>query len=146
MNSPFKQQELVSDSVEATERFAAEVAAELAPGNIVLLSGELGSGKTAFVRGAVRALGVEGPVTSPTYAIGNVYAGARGEIAHLDLYRLDAISIDDEAVTDDFLTPERIAFVEWPHGELTGNERLRAIVELTHVGEHERRIAVRWKR
>lgn len=137
---------IVSDSVEQTERLAAQLAQRLSPGDIVLLSGELGSGKTAFVRGAARALGVSGPVTSPTYAIGNVYAGAAGEIAHLDLYRLDSLSIDDEAVTDDFLTPERIGFVEWPHGELTDEPRLRAVVELAHLGENEREIAVRWVR
>lgn len=146
MNLVPENEVIVSDSVEQTERVAALLATQLSPGDIVLLSGELGSGKTAFVRGAARALGVAGPVTSPTYAIGNVYTGESGEIAHLDLYRLDSLSIDDEAVTDDFLTPERIGFVEWPHGELTDEARLRAVVELAHLGEHEREIAVRWVR
>ena len=67
--------ELESDSPEETERLAARLAAELAPGDVVLVQGELGSGKTTFVRGAARALGVEGPVTSPTYTIGHRYRG-----------------------------------------------------------------------
>jgi tRNA threonylcarbamoyladenosine biosynthesis protein TsaE len=64
--------EVESDSPEETERIAASLAAGLSPGDVVLVQGELGSGKTTFVRGAARALGVEGPVTSPTYTIGHV--------------------------------------------------------------------------
>lgn len=146
MSADSAAERVVSESTEQTERIAADLAARLEPGDVVLLGGELGSGKTAFVRGAAKALGAAGPITSPTYAIGNVYRGAEVEIAHLDLYRLNSISIDDEAVTDDFLTPRRIAFVEWPHDELAESERLRAVVELTHLGEDRREIAVRWMR
>ena len=60
----------------------------LAPGDVVLVSGELGAGKTTFVRGALRALGVTEPVTSPTFVVGHLYEGAAGALAHLDLYRL----------------------------------------------------------
>ena len=74
---------------------------------MVLVSGELGSGKTTFVRGACRALGVEGPVTSPTFTIGQVLAGAP-EIAHLDLYRLGSLAGEDPALLEDYLTPERV--------------------------------------
>ena len=84
------QQPYISSSPEETENAAAELAARLEPGDVVLVSGELGAGKTTFVRGAARALGVGGPVTSPTYTVGQVYAGPDGrEVAHLDLYRLD---------------------------------------------------------
>ena len=81
----------------------------------MLVSGELGSGKTTFVRGACRALGVEGPVTSPTFTIGHVLAGTV-EVAHLDLYRLGSLAGEDPSLLDDYLTPERIGFVEWPGG------------------------------
>src|SRR6266436_4849612 len=97
-----------------TEAAGADVAARLRPGDLVLVSGELGTGKTTFVRGACRALGVTGPVTSPTFTIGQVYAAKGLEIAHLDLYRLDTLADEDPALLDDYVTPARISFVEWP--------------------------------
>ena len=92
---------------------AAEIAAGLVPGDVVLVSGELGSGKTTFVRGACRALGYEGPVTSPTFSIGHVLPG-RVAIAHLDLYRLGSLSGEDPSLLEDYLTSGRIGFVECP--------------------------------
>ena len=137
-------QQFESDSEAATAAIAAEAASRLEPGDVVLLSGELGSGKTAFVRGAARALGVTGPVTSPTFAIGNVYPAGDGEVAHLDLYRLADIDSTDEAVVDDFLTPQRIGFVEWPHGELAEQFSPRLKVTLEHAGADNRRIKLEW--
>src|SRR3954467_5086946 len=102
-----------TDSAAATEEAAGELARRLAPGDAVLVSGELGTGKTTFVRGACRALGVSDPVTSPTFTIGQLYAGDP-EVAHIDLYRLESLAGEDPALLDDYLTPERIAFVEWP--------------------------------
>ncbi|MBJ7459616.1 MAG: tRNA (adenosine(37)-N6)-threonylcarbamoyltransferase complex ATPase subunit type 1 TsaE [Thermoleophilaceae bacterium] len=131
-------------SPDETAEIATSFAERLSPGDIVVLQGELGSGKTVFVRGAAHALGFAGRVTSPTFAIGNVYSGDRAEIAHLDLYRLGEIDVGDEAVLDDFLTPERIAFVEWPHDELADAERLRAVIALEHAGEDQRSIEIRW--
>jgi tRNA threonylcarbamoyladenosine biosynthesis protein TsaE len=122
-----------------TEAVAAELAAHLESGDVVLVSGELGSGKTTFVRGACRALGVEGVVTSPTYTVGQVYTGPGGlEIAHLDLYRLDSLSQEDAALLDDYLTPERIAFVEWPAAGEARIERVVARVRIDHAGGDRR--------
>lgn len=140
-----QQETFHSNSVEQTAEIAASIAGRLVPGDVVLLSGELGSGKTAFVRAAAASLGVETNVTSPTFAIGNVYSASDFEIAHLDLYRLQSIELDDEAVLDDFLTPQRVAFVEWPHDELAETTRLRAVIEFAHGGEHERQINVFWR-
>lgn len=111
----------------------------------MLLAGQLGAGKTTFVRGAARALGVNDPVTSPTFAIGNLYAAAGGEVAHVDLYRLDAIDVTDEAVLDDFLGPQRITFVEWPHDELAALPGVRAVVTLAHAGGDDREIGIEWR-
>jgi tRNA threonylcarbamoyladenosine biosynthesis protein TsaE len=127
---------VISESAEETEACGAELAARLAPGDVVLVSGELGTGKTTFVRGACRALGVEGPVTSPTFTIGHVLTG-RVEVAHLDLYRLPQ---PDWAVIDDYLTPERIGFVEWPWD--AGFERVVARVSIEHAGGDRRTIEV----
>jgi tRNA threonylcarbamoyladenosine biosynthesis protein TsaE len=104
--------EFRSASPVETERVAAELARALEPGDVVTVAGELGAGKTTFVRGACRALGVESPVTSPTYTIGNRYAGPV-PVAHLDLYRLDEVTEDDWADLEPYFDGA-VAFVEWP--------------------------------
>src|SRR3954469_26011374 len=91
-----------------TERRGAELAATLRPGDVVLVSGELGAGKTTFVRGALRALGVTEPVTSPTFVIGQRYTGAAGPVAHLDLYRLHGLGDEDPGLLDPYFGPDTI--------------------------------------
>src|SRR3954451_10083687 len=98
---------------EETEALAAQLAGRLRPGDVVLVSGELGAGKTTFVRGACRALGVAGAVTSPTFTIGHLYEG-RVPVAHLDLYRLGSLGDEDPDLLDAYVGPDRITFVEWP--------------------------------
>ena len=134
--------QLETESHEQTEAAGAALAERLAPGDVVLISGELGSGKTTFVRGACRALGVEDPVTSPTFTIGQVYGGARGEVAHLDLYRLSCLAGEDPALLDDYLTPRRIAFVEWPEAGAPAIDRVAARVRLEHAGGDRRRLEI----
>jgi tRNA threonylcarbamoyladenosine biosynthesis protein TsaE len=132
-----------SNSPQDTETAGAELAGRLTRGDVVLVSGELGSGKTTFVRGACRALGVEGPVTSPTFTIGQVL-GQEPEIAHLDLYRLGSLAGEDPALLEDYLTPERVGFVEWPAVAVAepALERVTARVLLEHAGGDRRRITV----
>jgi tRNA threonylcarbamoyladenosine biosynthesis protein TsaE len=135
---------LESKSATETEALGARIAGRLRPGDVVLLSGDLGTGKTTLIRGACRALGVTGPVTSPTFTIGQRYAGGRLPISHLDLYRLQSLEDEDPALLDDYLRPDRVAFVEWPgagEGEL-GRPALE--VRLAHLGEESRRIEVEW--
>jgi tRNA threonylcarbamoyladenosine biosynthesis protein TsaE len=127
-----------SSSPEQTEAAGARLAAELQPGDVVLVSGELGAGKTTFVRGACRALGVTANVTSPTFTIGQLYAG-NPDVAHLDLYRLEGA---EPGLLEDYLTPDRIGFMEWPELAEPELERVTARVRIKHVGEHERRISV----
>src|SRR2546423_8105287 len=126
---------------EATEAAGARLATRLESGDVVLVGGELGSGKTTFVRGACRALGVAGPVTSPTFEIGRVYSG-RVEVAHIDLYRLPSLAGEDPALLDDYLTPERIGFVEWPGGTEDRLEGVAARVRIDHMGGDRRAIVV----
>jgi tRNA threonylcarbamoyladenosine biosynthesis protein TsaE len=121
----------------------AALAATLAPGDIVLLEGEMGAGKTTFVRGAARALGFDGPVTSPTFTIGRRYEGGRLPISHLDLHRLSGLADEDPALLDDYLTPDAIAFVEWPAIAEPQLERIAARVLLEHAGGDRRRITIR---
>lgn len=130
-----------TSSPEETAAAGAELASRLRPGDVVLVSGELGSGKTTFVRGACRALGVEGPVTSPTFTIGQLLEG-RVEVAHLDLYRLEALAGEDPALLEDYLTPERVGFVEWPVVGEPAIARVAARVQIDHAGDDRRRIEV----
>jgi len=133
-----------SDGAGRTEEIAAELAAELRPGDVVLLSGDLGSGKTTFVRGAARALGVSGPVTSPTFTIGQRYEG-RVPVSHLDLHRLAGacgLAGEDPALLDDYLTADAIAFVEWPDPAAEAIAEPAADVELVHAGGDERLITI----
>lgn len=103
-----------STSAAETEAFGARLAERLGAGDVVVVRGDLGAGKTTLVRGACRALGVEEPVTSPTFTIGQRYRGAGVTVSHLDLYRLPGLEQEDPALLDDYLTPDAIAFVEWP--------------------------------
>lgn len=130
-----------TESAAATEAAGAELARRLRPGDVVLVSGELGSGKTTFVRGAARALGVEGPVTSPTFTIGHVLDGDV-EVAHLDLYRLEGLGGEDPALLEDYLTPGRIAFVEWPAVAEPALDRVAARVRIEHAGGDRRRLEI----
>jgi tRNA threonylcarbamoyladenosine biosynthesis protein TsaE len=132
-----------STSAEATERAGAELAGRLKPGDVVLVSGELGTGKTTFVRGALHALGVTGPVTSPTFVVGVAYDGANGPLAHLDLYRLGGMAGEDPGLLDPFFAPDAIAFVEWPECAPGAwpQERVVRHVRLEHAGGDAREIA-----
>ena len=132
-------------SPEETEALAAELAAGLRPGDIVLVSGELGAGKTTFVRGAARALGVTGPVTSPTFTIGQRYPGPVA-VSHIDLYRLGSLDDEDPDLLGEYFGQDRIAFVEWPEGEEAGLAqagRIVARVRIEHAGPAEREIELR---
>ncbi len=134
-----------SGSAEETEAIAAELARSLYPGDVVLVEGELGAGKTTFVRGASRALGVRVPVTSPTFTIGQLYP-APVPVAHVDLYRVGALRHEDPELLADYLRPDTIAFVEWPQGaelELASLARIAHRVRLIHAGGDRRTVQLR---
>jgi tRNA threonylcarbamoyladenosine biosynthesis protein TsaE len=128
-------------SPEETEAVAAAVSGTLAPGDVVLIAGDVGTGKTTFVRGACRGLGVSDRVTSPSFTIGQTYAG-RIPVAHIDLFRLEDLAGEDPALLADYLTPGRVGFVEWPGAALPWIDRDRVVleVELTHAGGDRRRM------
>jgi tRNA threonylcarbamoyladenosine biosynthesis protein TsaE len=133
-----------SRSAAETEALGARVAERLAPGDIVVVSGEVGAGKTTLIRGACRALGIEEPVTSPTFTIGQRYRGGRLPVSHLDLYRLESLEGEDPALFDDYLGADGVAFVEWP---AVGVERLgRPALEirLAHAGGEQRAVEIEW--
>ncbi|MGH3012397.1 MAG: tRNA (adenosine(37)-N6)-threonylcarbamoyltransferase complex ATPase subunit type 1 TsaE [Gaiellaceae bacterium] len=132
--------ELESSSPEETERIGAAVARELELGDVVAVSGELGTGKTTFVRGAARALGIEGPVTSPSYTIGHRYAG-HPDVSHLDLYRFDGMS-DAEWGDLERYFEDAVVFVEWPEAGETFLPPARVRIRLRHLGPAHRLISL----
>ena len=135
-----------TDSPAATERAGAELATGLRPGDVVLVSGELGAGKTTYVRGALRALGVTEAVTSPTFVVGLLYEGAAGTLAHLDLYRLAGLAGEDPGLLDPYFGQDIVTFVEWPERAeseaLLGGRSIAGHVTLAHAGGDRRTIAV----
>jgi tRNA threonylcarbamoyladenosine biosynthesis protein TsaE len=133
----------VSESAEQTEALGAQLAATLRPGDVVLVRGEMGAGKTTFVRGALRALGVTRAVTSPTFTIGRRYVDGDVPISHLDLHRLASLEDEDPALLEDYVDDDHIAFVEWP--EVAGRElgaRVAATVTLAHAGGDRRTVEI----
>ena len=132
--------EFVTASPEETERVAAHVAERLRPGDVVTISGDLGAGKTTFVRGACRALGVTAPVTSPTYTIGHRYRGDP-DVSHLDLYRFSGVSAAEWGDLEPYFE-DSVAFVEWPEAAGTDLPRPRLRVRLEHVDPVRRRLVL----
>ena len=128
----------MSSSPEETEAVAGRLARLLRPGDVVTVSGELGSGKTTFVRGACRTLGVTAPVTSPTYTIGHRYEGDP-DVSHLDLYRFTGVTQAEWAELEPYFETA-IAFVEWPEAAGAGLPEVRVAVRLAHVDAEHRRI------
>jgi tRNA threonylcarbamoyladenosine biosynthesis protein TsaE len=127
-----------------TEALGGELATTLVPGDVVLVAGELGAGKTTFVRGASRALGVTSLVTSPTFTIGQRYPGPV-PVAHVDLFRIENLEAEDPDVLADYLRPDTIAFVEWPsRGEeiVAALGRIAARVEIEHAGGDSRLVTI----
>lgn len=125
-----------------TEALGEEFARTLRSGDVVLVKGELGAGKTTFVRGAASALGVTDPVTSPTFSIGHRYKGSELTVSHLDLYRLSSLAGEEPDLLDDYLGEGRVAFVEWPEDSSRELQGAKVTVTLTHLGGDQRRVEV----
>lgn len=115
---------------EETQTLARRLAAELEPGDVVTVSGELGSGKTTFVRGAARALGVQARVTSPTFTVGHRYEG-RVRVSHLDLYRFAGVSAAEWGDLEPYFDGA-VVFVEWPEAAGEDLPSPRACVRMRH--------------
>lgn len=145
--------DVISRAPDETRKVGAALAELLGPGDVVSLTGDLGAGKTAFVQGAARALGVQEPVTSPTFVLVRQY---RGDVPvhHVDVYRLDRVQEVLDLGFEDLLDPSGVVFVEWGDAidTLLPDDHLR--VEITTDDEARRlsfagrgtRWAGRWER
>jgi tRNA threonylcarbamoyladenosine biosynthesis protein TsaE len=130
-----------TSSAAETEALGARLAEQLGPGDVVVVSGEVGAGKTTLIRGACRALGITVPITSPTFTIGHRYEGGGVPISHLDLYRLGDLEGEDPALLEDYLAPDSVAFIEWPAVAAPQLEGRRIVpVRLAHAGGDDREI------
>ena len=133
---------IVTNSVEETENAGAALAEKLPDGAVVALYGGLGAGKTAFVRGMARGLGIEDGVSSPTFTIVNEYAGAQRELFHFDMYRLQSGEELFDIGWEDYLARGGVCAVEWSENveeALDGNE---IIVSIEPLSDTERKISV----
>ncbi len=133
-----------TDDPSETEALGARLAERLRPGDIVLVAGDLGAGKTTLIRGAARALGVTVPVSSPTFTIGQRYPGPI-PVSHIDLYRVEELGGEEPELLDDYIGPHTITFVEWPPAhvsELAGADRIACHVRMEHAGETQRLVEI----
>jgi tRNA threonylcarbamoyladenosine biosynthesis protein TsaE len=132
---------LISHSPADTEALGEKFGRAARPGWVIALSGELGAGKTQFVRGVARGLGIPARVHSPTFTLVAEYGGGRLPLFHLDLYRLETPEQILSAGVEDFLQPDGVAVIEWAErlagGQTAGNWK-RAQIEI--LNETDRKI------
>ena len=141
----------VSGSVDETEAAAADLSKQLKAGDLIHVCGDVGAGKTTFIRGACRGLGFEGAVTSPSYTICNRYEDGELLISHLDCQRLEGATGEETGLLDDEIGPNRITFIEWPQQSVgaVGSLALAAPavrVDLGHISPDQRSVTIDWLR
>ena len=122
----------------ATARLGSALVAGIAPGRVVHLSGELGTGKTTLVRGLLRALGVQGPVKSPTYTWVEPYMISSLDLYHFDFYRLSNKNEWIESGLREYFRPDAVCIVEWPERAGSALPTPDLSIQLTHEGESRR--------
>ncbi|MCR5297290.1 MAG: tRNA (adenosine(37)-N6)-threonylcarbamoyltransferase complex ATPase subunit type 1 TsaE [Clostridiales bacterium] len=133
---------MITHSVQETRDAGAKLAERLHPGDVVVLEGDLGAGKSELTRGIARGLGVRETVTSPSFTILNVYESGRCPLYHFDWYRLESADELYEMGMDEYLGGDGIAVVEWPGRcpEAVPENALR--IRLEQAGENERKIEI----
>jgi tRNA threonylcarbamoyladenosine biosynthesis protein TsaE len=129
-------------SAEETRQVAAELAAALTPPVVVVLAGDLGAGKTCFVQGAARALGVTAPVTSPTFVIAREYQGERLRVIHADAYRLDSLAEVEDLGGEELLCDDALSFVEWGDAVVDALPDASVVVNIEATGDTDRIIRI----
>lgn len=134
--------EYITQQVEETEQLAQELAKTLKPNTLLALYGDLGAGKTAFVRGLARGLGCRDRVSSPTFAIVNEYEGDM-PLFHFDLYRLVGWEDLDEIGFDEYLNRGGVCAVEWSERAEEIGRQADLCVTLERLDEHRRRIIIK---
>ncbi len=130
----------ISHSVAETQQLGRQLAAQLQPGDVLVLLGDMGVGKSEFTRGLARGLGVTGYVTSPTFTILQVHEDGRMPLYHFDWYRLSDVEELYELSMDEYLYGEGVSVIEWPSRAEEAVPETYLQVELIPLGDEERRI------
>ena len=131
----------LTNSPTETETVGAALAQRLTPGAVIAYRGDLGAGKTAFTRGLARGLGIQDPVTSPTYTIVNEYLGGRIPLFHFDMYRLHSADDLFDIGWDDYLERGGVCAVEWSENVEDALEN-PITVTIEKLGEESRKITI----
>lgn len=134
--------ELITHSAGETRLLGERLAAQLCGGDVLLLCGELGAGKSELARGVARGLGIAGPVTSPSFTILQLYTGGRLTLYHFDWYRLGSAEELYELSMDEYLYGDGVCLVEWPDKapEALPDRRLR--IDIESLGGDMRRVTL----
>ncbi|MBI4675489.1 MAG: tRNA (adenosine(37)-N6)-threonylcarbamoyltransferase complex ATPase subunit type 1 TsaE [Chloroflexi bacterium] len=135
--------EIKSESVETTQALGAALAAQLVPGDVIALQGELGTGKTNFVQGLARGLGITEDVNSPTFILANEYPDGRLPLYHVDAYRLENASQARDFGLDDYLNDDGVTVIEWAERVRDALPQDVLWIEFEYLGENERRLVLR---
>ena len=125
-----------------TEQTGEELAKSITGGTVVAMFGDLGAGKTAFVRGMAKGFGITDRVTSPTFAIVNEYQGEKIRLCHFDMYRLSSAEELYEIGWEDYLTNDTVCAVEWSENILPAIPKGSLKVNITSFGENKRKIEI----
>ena len=133
--------QFITNSPMETEAIGAALSKILTPGSVIAYRGDLGAGKTAFSRGLARGLGIQDPVTSPTYTIVNEYLGGRVPLFHFDMYRLHSADDLFDIGWDDYLERQGICAVEWSENVAEALED-PLVVTICKTGEESRKITL----
>jgi tRNA threonylcarbamoyladenosine biosynthesis protein TsaE len=128
-----------SHNPEETQQLGLEFAGQLSPGSVLSLSGELGSGKTEFVKGLAKGLGVTGPVTSPTFTLVHEHTAGRIPLYHMDLFRIDGEDDLDEIGFDDYLSRGGVCAIEWAD-KFRGRLPAEALLLRFKIGKRDERL------
>lgn len=129
--------EFISNSLADTVRFANSIAENLFGGEVILLNGELGAGKTTFTKGLARALGITEEVTSPTFTLLNVYESGRLPLYHMDMYRIESAEELYETGIEDYLSKDGITVIEW--NRLQNLKGKIFVIDITTLDENKRK-------
>lgn len=134
--------DLITESREESERLAERLAKHVEAPALILLDGELAAGKTTFVRGFAKGFGSTDETSSPTYTLANIYSSPRGQINHLDLYRLEDANDLDIIGFEDYISAPAVTLIEWPEiAELEDQAQL--IIKIEVLDENRRRFKLK---
>ena len=131
--------DIVSHGADQTRRLGSHLGAVAAPGDVVLLEGEFGTGKTTFTQGMAKGMGIDARyVNSPTFTLINEYRGSRYRLYHIDLYRLEGEEQIATLGLDDYLDGRGVTVIEWPQEAAPWLPAERLMVRFAHLSETKR--------